>query len=55
LFPINKQNRLEKTMPGEKKFEPKLIYNLNIDDLVLEDDFYKKLNKLFKIYLGFNK
>jgi len=52
LFLINKKNRLEKTILGKKKFEPKLIYNLTIDDLVPEDDFYRKLNKLFKIYFS---
>jgi transposase len=36
-------------MLGEKEFEPKLIYNLTIDDLVPEDDFYRNLNKLLDL------
>jgi len=31
-------------MLGKKKFEPKLMYNLTIDDLVPEDNFYRLLD-----------
>ena len=31
-------------MLGKKKFEPKLMYNLTIDDLVPEDNFYRILD-----------
>jgi transposase len=36
-------------MLGKKKFEPKLMYNLTIDDLVPEDDFYRRLDKLLDL------
>ena len=32
-------------MLGKKKFEPKLMYNLTLDDLVPEDDFYRRLDR----------
>lgn len=36
-------------MLGKKKFEPKLMYNLTIDDLVPEDDFYRKLDGILDL------
>ena len=33
-------------MQGSKKFEPKIYYNINLDSLVPEDHFLKKLEKL---------
>ena len=36
-------------MLGKKKFEPKLIYNLTIDDLVPQDDFYRNLDKILDL------
>jgi transposase len=36
-------------MLGKKKFEPKLIYNLTIDDLVPEDNFYRLLDDLLDL------
>lgn len=32
-------------MLGKKKFEPKLMYNLTIDDLVPEDNIYRQIDK----------
>jgi Transposase and inactivated derivatives len=32
-------------MLGKKDFSPKLFYSLNLDTLVPQDDFYRKLNK----------
>ena len=36
-------------MLGKKKFEPKLIYNLTIDELVPEDNFYRLLDDLLDL------
>ncbi|MBU1976698.1 MAG: IS1182 family transposase [Nanoarchaeota archaeon] len=36
-------------MLGKKKFEPKLMYNLTIDDLVPEDNFYRVLDDLLDL------
>lgn len=36
-------------MLGKKKFEPKLMYNLTIDDLVPEDDFYRRLEDILDL------
>ena len=36
-------------MLGKKEFEPKLIYNLDIGDLIPEDNFYRQLNKLLDL------
>ncbi len=36
-------------MLGKKKFEPKLMYNLTIDDLVAEDNFYRVLDDLLDL------
>ncbi len=36
-------------MLGKKKFEPKLMYNLTIDDLVAEDNFYRLLDDLLDL------
>jgi transposase len=38
-------------MLGKKKFEPKLMYTVSLEDLVPEDNFYRKLNRLLD--LGF--
>ncbi len=36
-------------MLGKKKFQPKLMYNLTLDDLVPEDDFYRKLESILDL------
>jgi len=36
-------------MLGKKKFEPKLMYNLTMDDLVPEDNFYRRLDKILDL------
>jgi transposase len=36
-------------MLGKKKFEPKLVYNLTIDDLVPQDNFYRQLDKFLDL------
>ena len=36
-------------MLGKKKFEPKLMYNLTIDELVPEDNFYRLLDDLLDL------
>lgn len=33
-------------MLGKKKFEPKLMYNVTLDDLVPKDDFYRRLDDI---------
>ena len=33
-------------MLGKKKFEPKLMYNITLDDLVPKDDFYRRLDDI---------
>jgi hypothetical protein len=32
-------------MQGKKDFSPKLFYSLNLERLVPQDDFYRKLNQ----------
>jgi transposase len=32
-------------MLGKKKFQPKLMYNLTLDDLVAEDNIYRQIDK----------
>ena len=36
-------------MLGKKKFQPKLMYNLTLDDLVPEDDFYRRLESILDL------
>lgn len=36
-------------MLGKKKFEPKIMYNLSLEDLVPEDDFYRRLEKILDL------
>lgn len=36
-------------MLGKKKFEPKLMYNLTIDDLVSEDNLYRQIDKFLDL------
>jgi len=36
-------------MLGKKKFEPKLMYNLTIDDLVPEDNIYRQIDKFLDL------
>lgn len=36
-------------MLGKKKFEPKLLYNVTLDDLVASDDFYRRLDELLDL------
>lgn len=36
-------------MLGKKKFEPKLMYNVNIDDLVPIDNFYRQIDKFLDL------
>jgi len=36
-------------MLGKKKFEPKLMYNLTIDDLVEEDNLYRQIDKFLDL------
>ena len=38
-------------MQGKKTFEPKIFYELSLDRLVPEDDFYRKINS--ELQLGF--
>lgn len=36
-------------MLGKKKFQPKLIYNLTLDDLVAEDNIYRQIDKFLDL------
>jgi transposase len=36
-------------MLGKKRFQPKLIYNLTLEDLVPENDFYRRLEKILDL------
>jgi hypothetical protein len=36
-------------MLGKKKFEPKLMYSLTIDDLVPEDNIYRQIDKFLNL------
>jgi len=36
-------------MLGKKKFQPKLIYNLTLDDLVPKEDFYRGLESILDL------
>ena len=38
-------------MLGKKKFQPKLIYNLTLDDLVPEDNLYRQLEKFLDLFI----
>ena len=38
-------------MLGKKQFEPKLMYNLTIDELVPEDNFYRLVDTLLDLRL----
>ncbi|MCZ7602119.1 MAG: IS1182 family transposase [Melioribacteraceae bacterium] len=44
----NKQKRKTK-MTGKKKYEPKMLYSVTLDDLVPEDDFYRKLESILDL------
>jgi len=36
-------------MTGKKKYEPKMLYSVTLDDLVPEDDFYRKLESILDL------
>lgn len=36
-------------MTGKKKYEPKMLYSVTLDDLVPEDDFYRKLESVLDL------
>ena len=36
-------------MLGKKKFQPKLFYNLTIDDLVVEDNIYRQIDQFLNL------
>ena len=36
-------------MLGKKKYEPKLMYNITLDDLVPQDDFYRELESILDL------
>ncbi len=36
-------------MLGKKKFEPKLVYNLSIDDLVPKDEYYRRVEQILDL------
>jgi transposase len=36
-------------MLGKKKFEPKILYNLTLDDLVPEDNLYRQIDKFLDL------
>ena len=36
-------------MLGKKKFEPKIMYNLALDDLVPEDNLYRQIDKFLDL------
>ena len=42
-------NIKRKYMLGKKQFEPKLMYNLTIDELVPEDNFYRLVDTLLDL------
>ena len=37
-------------MQGQKKFTPKLIYSVNIDQLVAKDNFYRLLKRTLNLH-----
>lgn len=37
-------------MQGRKDIEPKILYNVNLDDLVPKDNFYRKLNAALNLH-----
>ena len=44
-----KKKRPEIIMIGKKDFAPKLLYNLSLEDMVAEDNFYRLLEKILDI------
>ena len=36
-------------MVGKKKYEPKMLYSVTLEDLVPEDDFYRRLDKILDL------
>jgi transposase len=42
-------NKEKSKMTGKKKYEPKMLYSVTLDDLVPKDDFYRKLESILDL------